>query len=52
LKISKIKYSNHYNERIWCNADELGFEPLALPSTELFNGNPFAMEIVSSGIEI
>jgi len=32
--------------------DEVGFEPVALPSSELNNGNPFAMEIISTGIEI
>ena len=32
--------------------DDVGFEPLALPSSELSNGNPFALEIVSTGVEI
>jgi predicted nucleotidyltransferase len=32
--------------------DDVGFEPLALPSTELSNGNPFAMEVVNTGVEI
>ena len=32
--------------------DDVGFEPLALPSSELSNGNPLAMEIISTGIEI
>jgi hypothetical protein len=32
--------------------DDVGFEPLALPSSELLNGNPFALEITSTGIEI
>ncbi|MCL1918609.1 MAG: nucleotidyltransferase domain-containing protein [Peptococcaceae bacterium] len=32
--------------------DDVGFEPLALPSSELLNGNPFALEIISTGIEI
>jgi predicted nucleotidyltransferase len=32
--------------------DDLGFEPVALPSSELYNGNPFAMEVVSTGIEV
>ena len=32
--------------------DDVGFEPVALPSSELGNGNPFALEIISTGIEI
>jgi len=32
--------------------DDIGFEPLALPSSELSNGNPFAMEVIGTGIEI
>jgi predicted nucleotidyltransferase len=32
--------------------DDVGFEPVVLPSSELNNGNPFAMEVISSGIEI
>ena len=32
--------------------DDVGFEPVALPSSELDNGNPFAMEVVNNGIEI
>ena len=32
--------------------DDVGFEPLALPSSELSNGNPFALEVISTGIEI
>jgi predicted nucleotidyltransferase len=32
--------------------DDVGFEPLALPSSELSNGNPFAMEVMNTGIEI
>jgi predicted nucleotidyltransferase len=28
------------------------FEPIVLPSSELSNGNPFAMEIINTGIEI
>jgi len=32
--------------------DDVGFEPVVLPSSELNNGNPFAMEVISTGIEI
>jgi predicted nucleotidyltransferase len=32
--------------------DDVGFEPLAFPSSELFNGNPFVMEVINTGIEI
>ena len=32
--------------------DDVGFEPVALPTSELYNGNPFAMEVVNTGIEI
>jgi hypothetical protein len=32
--------------------EDVGFEPVALPSTELVNGNPFAMEVINTGIEI
>jgi len=32
--------------------DDVGFEPLAMPASELSNGNPFVMEIISTGIEI
>lgn len=32
--------------------DDVGFEPVVLPSSELNNGNPFAMEVINSGIEI
>ena len=32
--------------------DDVGFEPLALPATELHNGNPFALEVINTGIEI
>ena len=32
--------------------DDVGFEPLALPSSELSNGNPFAVEVINTGIEI
>ena len=32
--------------------DDVGFEPVVLPSSELHNGNPFAMEVVNTGIEI
>ena len=32
--------------------DDVGFEPLALPASELNSGNPFAMEVISTGIEI
>ena len=32
--------------------EDVGFEPVALPSSELSNGNPFAMEVISTGIEI
>jgi predicted nucleotidyltransferase len=32
--------------------DGVGFEPLVLPSSELSNGNPFAMEVMNTGIEI
>ncbi|MDR1157571.1 MAG: nucleotidyltransferase domain-containing protein [Oscillospiraceae bacterium] len=31
---------------------DVGFEPLALPASELRNGNPFALEITNTGIEI
>jgi len=32
--------------------DEVGFEPLVFPASELSNGNPFALEVVNTGIEI
>jgi hypothetical protein len=32
--------------------DDVGFEPVVLPSSELSNGNPFAIEIIKTGIEI
>ena len=32
--------------------DDVGFEPLALLSSELSNGNPFVMEVISTGVEI
>jgi len=32
--------------------EDVGFEPVALPSSELNNGNPFAAEVISTGIEI
>ena len=32
--------------------DDVGFEPVALPASELSNGNPFAMEVINTGIEI
>jgi predicted nucleotidyltransferase len=32
--------------------DDVGFEPLVLPASELRNGNPFALEITNTGIEI
>ena len=32
--------------------DDIGFEPIALPASELSNGNPFAMEVIHTGIEI
>jgi len=32
--------------------DDVGFEPVVLPSSELYNGNPFALEVVTTGIEI
>jgi len=32
--------------------DEIGIEPVVLPASELSNGNPFAMEIINTGIEI
>ena len=32
--------------------DDVGFEPLAFPSSELSNGNPFVLEIVRTGVEI
>jgi len=32
--------------------DDVGFEPLAFSMSELKDGNPFAMEVVSTGIEI
>jgi len=32
--------------------NDVGFEPVALPTSELNNGNPFAMEIINTGIEI
>ena len=32
--------------------DDIGFEPIVLPSSELINGNPFATEVVNTGIEI
>lgn len=32
--------------------EEIGFEPVALPSSELVNGNPFALEVIKTGIEI
>lgn len=32
--------------------DDVGFEPIALPSSELSNGNPFALEVIKTGIEI
>ena len=32
--------------------DDVGFEPVVLPSSELSNDNPFAMEVINTGIEI
>jgi len=32
--------------------DDVGFEPIALPSSELDNGNPFALEVVRTGLEL
>ncbi|MDR3288242.1 MAG: nucleotidyltransferase domain-containing protein [Peptococcaceae bacterium] len=32
--------------------DDVGFEPLAFPSSELENGNPFVKEILRTGREI
>ena len=32
--------------------DDVGFEPVVLPSSELSNGNPFATEVLRTGIEI
>lgn len=32
--------------------DDVGFEPVVLLSSELYNGNPFAMEVINTGIEI
>ena len=39
-----LKLTNEYND--------VGFEPIALPSTELENGNPFALEVVRTGLEL
>jgi predicted nucleotidyltransferase len=38
--------------RLTVGYDDVGFEPVVLPSSELSNGNPFAMEVVKTGIEI
>ena len=32
--------------------DDVGFEPVVFSSSELNKGNPFALEIINSGIEI
>ena len=32
--------------------DDVGFEPLVFSSTDLSNGNPFVLEVTSTGIEI
>ena len=38
--------------RLTVGYEDIGFEPVALPSSELSNGNPFALEIITTGIEI
>ena len=32
--------------------DDVGFEPVVFSSTDLSNGNPFVLEVTSTGIEI
>ena len=32
--------------------EDVGFEPVVFPSSELDNGNPFALEVIKTGIEI